>query len=299
MVAPTILTTSKQPVEKSVLKQLNFGLLLTENYFLTHNQSTFNPHLALCCIFKYVSAVINETKQEDVFKDGPIKQQKLPEIRDGKRREMALDRLRLQGFWPIYAAFLVAAMKPPLAEDTSWQVAIRFAGVGIAILGLMMRIWSFGYLLKKAELATAGPYGRTRNPLYVGTWLIGCGVSLNAAWPYNVILFVVFNVAFYLIYKAQIMIEEEMLLSIYEEPYEEYCQRVPRFFPQITAWRKGAVSKFNLARAMKNNAWQPIAGILVLFALQAVSWGVAWPVIRGETFSKALKLFASGRWLGY
>ncbi|MEE9312479.1 MAG: isoprenylcysteine carboxylmethyltransferase family protein [Planctomycetota bacterium] len=240
----------------------------------------------------------DEGKSEDVFKDGPIKQQKQPEIRDGKRREKALDRLRLQGFWPIYAAFLAAAITPPLAEDTSWKIALRFGGIGIAMLGLLMRIWSFGYLLKKAELATAGPYGRTRNPLYVGTWLIGCGLSLNTGWPYNVIIFGAFNIAFYLIYKAQIMIEEEMLLSIYEEPYEEYCQKVPRFFPQSTAWRKGDVSKFNLARALKNNAWQPIAGVFVFLLLQAISWGIVWPMIRGESFSSALKTFTAGNWIG-
>ncbi|MCF6228990.1 MAG: helix-turn-helix domain-containing protein [Planctomycetes bacterium] len=94
-----------------------------------------------------------EAKSEDVFKDGPIKQQKQPEIRNGKRREKALDRLRLQGFWPIYVAFLAAAITPPLAEDTGWKIAIRLAGIGIAILGLLMRICSFGYLLTQAELA--------------------------------------------------------------------------------------------------------------------------------------------------
>lgn len=235
---------------------------------------------------------------ENPFAQGPIKAAKAPEIRDGKRREKMLDRVRLQGFWPMYALFIVLALRPPLAEEHPTLVALRFAGLGIALLGVLMRIWSMGYLLKKAELATAGPYGRTRNPLYVGTWLIGCGLALNAAWPWNVALFAVFNVMFALIYRAQIAIEEEMLSSIYGEPYTEYCRNVPRFFPALKAWHIGDVSTFNLARAFRNRAWEPVAGFAVLLALQCASWGLLWPMLRGASLSEAWSQFVSGRWIG-
>lgn len=232
------------------------------------------------------------------FAQGPLKAAKRPEIRDGKRREKLLDRLRLQGFWPLYAAMILLALRPPLAEPHPALAALRFAGLGVALLGVLMRVLSMGYLLKKEELATAGPYARTRNPLYVGTWLIGCGLALNTAWPFNVGLFAAFNLMFALVYRAQIGIEEEMLASIYGEAYADYRKHVPRFFPRLKAWHAGAVSTFSLSRAMRNRAWEPMLGLALLIALQVAAWGLLWPVIRDDkTLADAWHQFTSDGWI--
>ena len=233
----------------------------------------------------------------DAFSNGPLKATRRPEIPDGKRREKRLDRLRLQGFWPVYALFVLLAVRPPLAEVHVAHVSLRFAGLGLAVLGIIVRVWSMGYLLKKEELATAGPYGRTRNPFYVGTWLIGSGMALTAAWPYGLGLLLVFNGLFYAIYRAQIAIEEEMLGSIYGAPYDEYRDNVPRFFPSIAAWTTGNVSRFSLARAMRNRAWEPLLGIALLLLLQAASWGLLWPLIAGESLGVAWSSFIADGWI--
>ena len=234
----------------------------------------------------------------EAFADGPIQAKRKARIKDGKQRERRLDLLRLQGFWPLYAGFILAAYRAPLAEEHVTLTAMRFLGLTLALLGLGVRIWSLGYLRKKDELATAGPYGRTRNPLYVGTWLIGCGLALLAAWPFNVILLAVYNLMFLVIYRMQIALEEEMLGKIFGEPYKAYCDHVPRFFPQTKAWRVGAVSTFSLTRAFQNRAWEPVIGLLVLIALQVISWGIVWPMVDGLSFGQALERFVAGGWIG-
>lgn len=237
-------------------------------------------------------------KSDELFADGPLKATRPPEIKDGKRREKRLDRLRLQGFWPLYAAFVVLAWRAPLAEEHIGEMVLRVLGLAVTLLGVGVRIWSMGYLLKKEELATAGPYGRTRNPLYVGTWLIGCGLALNTAFPWNLVLLGFYNVMFFAIYRAQIRIEEEMLSSIYGEPYGEYCRNVPRFFPKASAWRTGAVSTFNLVRAFKNRAWEPILGVALLWAGQMSMWGFWKPMLDGQTWAQAWQNFLAGGWIG-
>ena len=89
----------------------------------------------------------------DAFTDGPLKATRKPEIPDGKRREKRLDRLRLQGFWPVYALFVLLAVRAPLAEDEVAYMVVRFVGLALAGLGVVVRVWSMGYLLKKEELA--------------------------------------------------------------------------------------------------------------------------------------------------
>ena len=45
-------------------------------------------------------------------------------------------------------------------------------GLPVALLGTGIRGWASGHLRKNAELATSGPYAHTRNPLYLGSFVM-------------------------------------------------------------------------------------------------------------------------------
>jgi protein-S-isoprenylcysteine O-methyltransferase Ste14 len=74
----------------------------------------------------------------------------------------------------------------------------------------------------------SGLFAHTRNPLYVGNFLIVTGgiVTLNLL-PY----YIIFLPLFYLIYYSITLAEEEYLKGKFGREYEEYLKSVNRYIP--------------------------------------------------------------------
>lgn len=142
-----------------------------------------------------------------------------------------------------------------MAERTAWQrIAKRirvpmgfvFAGVflwfarptiptmiGSLVLvlsGLWLRGYAAGYVRKNAELTTTGPYGYTRNPLYLGSMLIAFGFGAAAG---NWMLLVLLAGLFLAIYLPTIQGEEEYLRAHFAG-FDLYTTQVPRLLPRLT-----------------------------------------------------------------
>jgi hypothetical protein len=82
-------------------------------------------------------------------------------------------------------------------------------GGSVAALGSLGRIWAAGHLDKGKCLACAGPYAHTRNPLYLGSFLMGLGVVLAGQAYWLLLPFGLFFAAFY----YPVMRREEQELS--------------------------------------------------------------------------------------
>ncbi len=102
------------------------------------------------------------------------------------------------------------------------------AGIPFIVLGEIMRTWASGYIKKNEVLSQTGPYAITRNPLYVGNFLIGTGFSIMTG---RILLFLSFLAAFIYIYKVTIQSEEKFLSAKFGETFSRYKERVPVFFP--------------------------------------------------------------------
>lgn len=77
---------------------------------------------------------------------------------------------------------------------------------------------------RQSQLVTTGPFGFTRNPIYLGNLLLAVGFSL-ALQSYSLFLIPVF---YYAILKT-VLVEEKLLKKIFGSQYESYMRKVPRF----------------------------------------------------------------------
>ena len=137
-------------------------------------------------------------------------------------------------------------------------------------IGLGVRAWAAGSIEKNRELATNGPYAYTRNPLYLGSFLLGLGVTTaGGQW-----VFMALFVAFYLsVYRATALREEAELEQAFGEPYRIYSAAVPFFVPRFSPYRGsqetgGAGRGFSVAQYVRNREWEAglgaVAGYCVL-----------------------------------
>lgn len=102
--------------------------------------------------------------------------------------------------------------------------------LALVLPGLWLRGYAAGYVRKNAELTTTGPYGYTRNPLYLGSMLIAFGFGAAAG---NWVLLVLLAGLFLAIYLPTIQGEEQYLRGHFAG-FDNYMARVPRLLPRLT-----------------------------------------------------------------
>jgi protein-S-isoprenylcysteine O-methyltransferase Ste14 len=139
----------------------------------------------------------------------------------------------------------------------------RFLAFGAVLIvpGLLIRALASGHVRKNEALATSGPYAYTRNPLYLGSLLIGIGFAVGARSWWVVALLVGM---FFAIYVPVMRGEEQFLKEKFPE-FEEYARRVPRMLPRLTPSRSGeGGGGFSMELYLKHREWNALLGSLLL-----------------------------------
>lgn len=124
--------------------------------------------------------------------------------------------------------FLFAAVFLWLARP-SWRTML--GSLLLVLPGLWLRAYASGYVRKNAELTITGPYGYTRNPLYLGSMLIAFGFAA-AAW--NIAIVLSLAALFAAIYIPTIQSEEAFLRGQFPG-FDAYAAQVPRLLPRLQA----------------------------------------------------------------
>ena len=170
-------------------------------------------------------------------------------------------RLRVTLAWLLVPFFLF------FAHPTGRSVAVGFA---VTLPGLLLRGWAAGSIDKGETLTTTGPYAYTRNPLYLGSFVIGVGIAIGGGHWGWIVAFALFFTAVYL---PTVRREATELRQRFGEPYDRYVSRVPAFALRLTPYRPAPTSRaFSLGRYHRYREWEAalgVAGLLAVLALKA------------------------------
>jgi protein-S-isoprenylcysteine O-methyltransferase Ste14 len=130
------------------------------------------------------------------------------------------------------------------------------AGALVALLGLLLRGYAAGCLDKNRSLAVNGPYAYTRNPLYLGSLIMGVGFALaGGSWALG-LAFIAF---FLLVYWPVMRCEAEFLRQQFGEDYTRYALAVPFLLP-TGRHAPDTGERFRWALYRQNREYQAAAG---------------------------------------
>ena len=135
-------------------------------------------------------------------------------------------------------------------------------GSSIAILGASIRIWDAGCLTKGRILTMHGPYAYTRNPLYLGSFVMALGISIAGGEYWLLVPFALFYAAFYY---PSMKAEEVELLAGHGQDFAAYASRVPFFIPRLRSVQRAAPG-FTWSRVIQNGEHRNVFGLLLVWA---------------------------------
>ncbi len=138
----------------------------------------------------------------------------------------------------IFAGFLIAALLLNWAVPlpAPWPGVLRAVGALMVLAGLSLGFWSIRLMMKShtspdphrptTALVTHGPYGRSRNPIYLGFLMIYLGFTIMAGTIWGILLSPVLLVT---VSRAVVRAEERYLETKFAASYSRYRSRVPQW----------------------------------------------------------------------
>src|SRR6201998_3219545 len=152
-----------------------------------------------------------------------------------------------------------------LARATWRSLAL---GAVVIVAGLLVRAFASGHVRKNEALATSGPYAYTRNPLYLGSLLIGIGFAVaGRSWWVGVALVAMFFALYF-----PVFLEKEAFLRQKFPEFDEYSRDVPRISPRLTphpSTRDSAAAGFSSDLYLQHREYNALLGAIAMLAALA------------------------------
>jgi protein-S-isoprenylcysteine O-methyltransferase Ste14 len=175
--------------------------------------------------------------------------------------------------WRVRLGYPLALIFFLLAAPSARSIMVGYI---VVAFGLLVRGAAAGYLRKDRELATSGPYARTRNPLYLGSAFLAAGFAIAGhSWLAGVMVTMYFASFYYAVMRN----EEEDLRAQFGGAFNQYAAHVPLFFPFWVGANYAASTamesavKFSWSQYRRNREYQALLGALAgLAALGLRMW---------------------------
>lgn len=164
--------------------------------------------------------------------------------------------------WRVPLGFLCAALFVLFARP---RPATLVAGAAVSLVGVLLRAWASGHIRKNDALAVSGPYAYTRNPLYLGSFILGLGFTIGAGQWW---LGVLFAALFLGIYLPVMRVESATLAQLFGESFHGYAGAVPLFWPRLTPYRSGQPRVgFDRGLYLRYREYRAALGLLIAWGL--------------------------------
>lgn len=180
----------------------------------------------------------------------------------------SLVRLRVPlGFF--FAAWYLVMARPS-------SLFVYLLCVALVAPGCLLRSWAAGYLLKGKRVAVGGPYAYIRNPLYVGSFIIGTGFCTALwRWPLPISAWIIgfaFLLGFGVVYRAKTLAEEQELAANLGDPYHAYARRLPAFLPMRGHVQGLGEQRFSWEIYRRNREYQCVLGSVAVLVILYIKW---------------------------
>ncbi len=170
------------------------------------------------------------------------------------KNKRLLQRMRVPLGFLFGIIFLIFARPAP--------VTLGIGGI-IAVVGILIRGWASGHIRKNQNLAVSGPYAYTRNPLYLGSFILGIGFTIaSGVWWLGLI----FIALFLGIYLPVMRVEAKDLTEIFGADYEEYARKVPLFFPRLSSYN-ASDAEFDMSLYLRYREYRAALGLVIAWSI--------------------------------
>lgn len=170
--------------------------------------------------------------------------------------------------------FIAIAISMALKAHFSGTTTSSLLALGLSVMAIVQvfRMYAATFLWGRQAvgeveadfLCTSGPYAYVRNPLYLGNFFIGIGLSIAINEWYAYVMFII---SYALVYAIVIPHEEKFLERKFGEAYTEYKAHTGRLIPKLKRYRSSNVVIPNYRAGILGEIHVPILLAMISFSI--------------------------------